>query len=446
MVRLLPRRRIATTCAVPALVALGAHALAGSTASAQTQPPLVNPTASPTASIAPDVAKLLNPRQRDAYLAYLRFRSVFDQRVAVYWARTEELRERRRQKHRARQAMALDDYVGVNPPVYQGPTLAPDIRKIVETVRARSPEPPKTPLANVADFLSNAKTHYDFVPARIPEIEFKRRYAAEALALGLSKDQIVRVYALETGGQGTADMQSGVNPITRTGTPISSALGYAQLLNANSTSELVKHGDAFIQRLEQMAATPGTAPQRGTELLQKVRSVRAMLVQARSVPNEWGAHVRFASTGPGLGIHAINMDGDLGPWLQVTKLRGVLASAQADGRQTLTGGELELMNLAGPRTGLEMMTPIGRLAPTANFFSQGGYQRNPVVHNKTGAELLVTLDQRMDVHIKKPGAIEFAAVFDELLAGSRPTQRTDAPTPPAGTPVTRTTPALETLR
>ncbi|MFM2422081.1 MAG: hypothetical protein RL291_611 [Pseudomonadota bacterium] len=375
------------------------------------------PEAAARVKIPAHIEPLLNPRQKDAYLNYLRFRAVHDQRVTVYWTRVEELRDRRRAKHRAKQPMTAEDYVGVHPPVYQGPQLAPDIRKIIELARARNPEPPKPPMANVADFLANAKQHYNFVPTRIPELEFKRRYAAESLALGLSKEQVTRVYALETGGQGTADMQSGINPITRTGTPISSALGYAQLLNANSTSELVKHGDAFIQRLLNMAQQPGTPPRRVEELQHKANVLRAMLVQARSVPNEWSAHVRFAATGPGLGIHAINMDGDIGPWLQVNKLRGVLASAQADGRQTLTGAELELMNLAGPRTGLEMMTPLGRLAPTANFFSQGGYQRNPIVHNRTGAELLAQLDVRMDVHIKKPGAIEFIAVFDSLLSG-----------------------------
>ena len=69
-----------------------------------------------------------------------------------------------------------------------------------------------------------------------------RRSAREALKVGLTKEQVVRVYALETGGLGTYDMQSGFNPVTRTGKPISSALGYAQLLHANSTSELVRHG------------------------------------------------------------------------------------------------------------------------------------------------------------------------------------------------------------
>jgi hypothetical protein len=73
------------------------------------------------------------------------------------------------------------------------------------------------------------------------------------------------------------------------------------------------------------------------------------------------------------------------------------------------------MNLAGPRTGLEMMTPLGARMPTANFFSEGAYGRNPIVRDKSAAELLALLDQRMEAHLKKQGAIEFAQVFDELL-------------------------------
>ena len=103
-------------------------------------------------------------------------------------------------------------------------------------------------------FSPPARQHYAFEPARISEREFKRRYAEEAIALGLTKEQVVRVYALETGGDGTADMQAGINPITKKGKPISSALGYAQLLHANTIGELVKHGDGFVKRLQRLKA------------------------------------------------------------------------------------------------------------------------------------------------------------------------------------------------
>ena len=45
------------------------------------------------------------------------------------------------------------------------------------------------------------------------------------------------------------------NPITKKGKPISSALGYAQLLHANTIGELVKHGDQFVKRLQRLKAS-----------------------------------------------------------------------------------------------------------------------------------------------------------------------------------------------
>jgi hypothetical protein len=76
---------------------------------------------------------------------------------------------------------------------------------------------------------------------------------------------------------------------------------------------------------------------------------------------------------------------------------------------------MELMNLAGPSTGLEMMMPVARSMPTSNFFARGGYERNTIVRGKTSAELIAALEQRMNVNERQPGAIEFAAVFDEVM-------------------------------
>jgi hypothetical protein len=36
------------------------------------------------------------------------------------------------------------------------------------------------------------------------------------------------------------------------------------------------------------------------------------------------------------------------------------------------------------------------------------------VREKTAAELLGALEQRMEVNLKKPGTVEFAQIFDEL--------------------------------
>jgi hypothetical protein len=358
-----------------------------------------------------DLAEKLTPAQLTAYEAYRAARDPFEQQLKSYWHRVEAKRDARKAKRLLGQEYEPEDYIAQQPPKYAGPELAPDIAKIVAEVK---PPVPERPLATVADFLAHAKEHYGFVPTPTTEREFKRRYAQEALAVGLTKDQVVRIYALETGGQGTYDMQSGYNPITKQGRPISSALGYAQLLHANSTSELVKHGERFARRLLAMAAAPGTPPERAEALKAKAAVLRRMLKAARSIPNEWGHHVRFAGTPAGLGIHAINLDADVGPWLQVLKLRGLKDDAAAAGRSTLAGSEIELMNLSGPRTGLEMMMPVAQNMPTSNFFSEGGYYRNTIVREKTAAELLKALNDRMEVNVKKPGAVEFAQIFDEV--------------------------------
>ena len=66
-----------------------------------------------------------------------------------------------------------------------------------------------------------------------------------------------------------------------------------------------------------------------------------------------------------MGIHTLNIDGDIGPLLQAMKLRTLKDTAAQQGRHSLTGAEIELMNLAGPMTGLEMLDEPGASAPTA---------------------------------------------------------------------------------
>jgi hypothetical protein len=366
-------------------------------------------------AIPSEIADKLTPGQLATYRRFLRERAAFDRRADMYWALIEERKDHRRRKRSARQAFVDADFVLEQPPKYTGMTLPPDIQAVVAQTR---PPEPETPLPVVADYLRAAKTHFDFVPTRpVSERAFKRAYAIEAIVHGLRKDQVVRVYALETGGDGTYDMQAGFHPLTRQGRAISSALGYAQLLHANSLSELVKHGDAFQQRLADLAAARGASAERVAELRAKMDALRRMLSVARSVPNEWSQHTRLAATERGMGIHTLNLDADVGPWLQVLKLRDVMTFAEREGgRRDLTGGELEIMNLAGPRSGLDMLEQPGARMPTANFFSRGGYARNSIVRERTGGELLKALDERMDANVKRAGAIEFAAVFDEVIA------------------------------
>ncbi|MEO0793482.1 MAG: hypothetical protein AAFY27_13175, partial [Pseudomonadota bacterium] len=95
--------------------------------------------------------------------------------------------------------------------------------------------------------------------------------------------------------------------------------------------------------------------------------------------------------------------------------RDVKRFAERKGRSTLSSEQLELMNLAGPGTGIEMMSSIGSRMPTSNFFSRRGYYRNSIVRGRIASELLQALGDRMNANERNSGAREFAAIFDRLL-------------------------------
>jgi hypothetical protein len=374
------------------------------------------------AGAAEDFLATLSPAQQQEFRKWRTAKLQHDRKLDAYWREVEAKRDGRRPKRSSGKLYLAHDYVWTFPPEFAGPGLTADLdrrwARFLAT-RGKAAKPATEELPGIDDFLAAASKHYDFVPTRISEREFKRRYAREALELGLSKEQVVRVYALETGGNGTADMQAGINPITRKGRPISSALGYAQLLHANTIGELVKSGDGFVTRLKRLAAASDDAARR-KELSHKAASLQRMIRVARSVPNDWYRHVAFARNSRGYGMHAINLDGDIGPWLQTLKLRGLKDFAARKGVTNLSGEEIEIMNLSGPATGLEMMDPVGLTAPTPNFFARRAYYVNKMVMGKTSAELLAEFTRRMDSSSQKPGAIEFAQVFDEVREAHLP--------------------------
>ncbi|MCB1519498.1 MAG: hypothetical protein KDJ37_02860 [Hyphomicrobiaceae bacterium] len=349
--------------------------------------------------------------QFDAYRAAQVFHAAASD---AYWALVEKKRALRRTKKARGRPLLKTDYAQKMPPDYTGPSLSRSLaakwRKFQERFEEKTPEVERSTLPTVADFLDSARRHFDFVPERIPENTFKERYAREALAHGLTGDQVVRVYALETSGLGSADMQA----VNRNGVPISTALGYAQLLAANSVSEIAKHGREFVDRLREMARRAPEGSRDRKRLVAKARSLERMVYRARKLPFKWSRHVAFAKTDVGRGIHAVNIDGDIGPWIQVIKLKGLKEMASKAGRSRLTGAEIELMNLAGPGTGLEMMEPVARTAPSTNFFARDAYYRNTIVRGKTAAELIQALDDRMEVNLKNSGAVEFTRIFKRL--------------------------------
>jgi len=277
------------------------------------------------------------------------------------------------------------------------------------------PPEPRAYVPVVADFLNSAKQQFNFVPqAPRTELDFKRAYAKVALASGLTKDQAVRIYGFEATGNGTYQIQAGLEYKTPKAHAITTALGYNQLLNTNSVELMAEAGDQILEALDQRATTLSGAQL--SALQNKIAVVRDMIEFSQTVPDDWGQHDVLAKTPKGLGVHAMNLDVDVGPLLQAKKLLTSVLYARTHGYlNPLTAAELEMMNLTGDGNGLDMVTmpQDWRIqVPTTNFFQPSGYQDNPVAQkNNVVSKLISATNAVMDDEIKKQGAKDLAAAF-----------------------------------
>ena len=148
----------------------------------------------------------------------------------------------------------------------------------------------------ISDFLAAAAEQFQFVPERpADDAEFKRAYAKAAVAAGLTREQAVRVYAFETGGNGTYDVQAGLtSPQRKDARAISPAMGYNQLLSTNTVSLLAEHGDRFLNTLRK-SAEGLSGPARATTD-RKLASLQKMIIFSRSVPRAWSEQDKLAKT------------------------------------------------------------------------------------------------------------------------------------------------------
>jgi hypothetical protein len=341
----------------------------------------------------------------------------YEEQAGRYWNEVKEKRQKRAAKRAAHEAVVLKDYVLQQPPAYSGP--AEPVNPALPVPPPPTPPPRYIPV--VADFLGSAKRYFEFVPQRPKtEIEFKRAYAKVAAAAGLTGNQAVRIYGFEAGGNGHYDVQAGLEQPKPDAHAISTALGYNQLLNTNSVELLAEQGGRFVKALNEKAATLAGAPKKRLE--NKIKILQSMIAESKTVPDDWSAHEQLANTPKGLGIHALNLDIDIGPLLQTQKLMDSVVFARRKGYgRPLTAAELEMMNLTGDGNGFDMVTmPEGLRdkVPTANFFQPRGYERNPVaIRNNTVAALIKATDAVMDREVKLQGAKDLASAFSH--AGSR---------------------------
>jgi hypothetical protein len=347
---------------------------------------------------------------RRALAEYMEAQAGYAAAAEAYWSSIAEKRHLRTAKRANHEPISIDDYVLTQPPVYTGPPKPRDPSKPNE----EAPPGRVTYVPVVADFLAAAQQEFKFVP-RAPqgESEFKRAYARVAVAAGLTKEQIVRIYSFEAGGNGDYDVQAGLE-YNKRARAITTALGYNQLLATNTVEVIAESGNQFIKSLSARAAA---LPDNEKAVLEsKIAIVRKMVNFGRSVPDDWNEHQALANTPKGLGVHALNLDIDVGPLLQTQKLMGSVVFARRKGfSETLTAAELEMMNLTGDGNGFDMITMPRAWrdqVPTANFFQKSGYKDNPVAQrNNTVARLIAATDARMDQEVKKPGAKELAAAL-----------------------------------
>jgi len=373
-------------------------------------------------AVQPVVEQSLTPQEKQqlaAYraklAAYKKARHPYERKASAYWHRIVAKRKSRRTKRARGHTITLTDYVLDQPPVYSGPPgpVPPPFMRAKTTKHRRS-------IPVVADFLRHAKKHFKFAPdAPNSEVEFKRAYAWAALSVGISRKQAVRIYGFESSGNGLYNVQAGREKPGSKRPAISTALGYNQLLSTNTVSLLANHGRLFLDAVDQMAKQAKGADRK--RLQEKYAVLKQMVAFSRSVRNNWYTHERLARTAKGLGVHALNLDVDIGPMLQVQKLLNSIHFAQKGGRSArLAAAELEVMNLMGDGSGLDVVLMPSHMrdkVPTANFFQRHGYERNPIViRNNVVSSLLNAMNSVMDKQMTLPGAKDMAAAFDAANA------------------------------
>lgn len=345
---------------------------------------------------------------RQKLTAYKAARAAYDELADPYWAAVESKRKRRIAKQRNGERPTASDYVLEQPPLYTGPP---------KPINPESPRAEGEYVPVAADFLEQAQAHFGFTPDQPSSDDaYRRAYARAALAAGLTPEQCVKVYAFESGGNGGYAVQAGLEYDRPGARAITTALGYNQLLTTNSIELLAEAGDKILAAVRAKAGD--TSSPRQDRLEDKIVTLKRMIAFSRSVPDRWSAHARLARTSKGLAIHALILDVDVGPLLQVQKLLTSVTYAKRKGYTApLTAAELEMMNLTGDGNGFDMVTmsdALRRKVPTSNFFQQGGYERNPVaIRNNTVAKLLAATDAKMESEAQLPGARALTVAFAE---------------------------------
>ena len=268
----------------------------------------------------------------------------FTKALNSYWQRISHARSHR-------------EFLTEFPPVYKGmdaphPT-PPVVPPAPESIKGSGRLPSLNDLYGASKDLNRIvkhdRTQSDFHPLDVSEAEFKRRYAEESVNVGkeynLNKatisNLVKRIYAFEDGGWGTYNTLSSMpqalmdddQKVARGNFhPLSSAIGYNQLLMKDTVNDIAQHGAAISGRLDALAAAHPDRAQTLHEKAKLVSELQDVLLHRTGpdakVPTD--KHKRFYASSSKVeeAVQSLNLDGDIGPVIQSQELNNLLKYAR----------------------------------------------------------------------------------------------------------------------
>lgn len=253
----------------------------------------------------------------------------FPRRMNNYWKRVDAIKKR-------------SEYTNEFPPVYPGMDKPRPLYQSSELMPRAGKQPSINDILSASKDLNRIafrdKKQPDFAVREVDENTFKLRYAQESVRVGQQfnldksnvQNMVQRIYAFEDGGWGTHQTLSNMPQFLadeskkeqrRNFHPTSSAIGYNQLLISTTANDILGSGHKIASRLEELAAED---PARAKELQSKANLMRS-LQELPGTPSKKLTHA----------MHALNLDGDIGPVIQSQELANLLKFAKDRDFQTL---------------------------------------------------------------------------------------------------------------
>ncbi|MEP1441665.1 MAG: hypothetical protein ABJK39_01500 [Hyphomicrobiales bacterium] len=355
--------------------------------------------------------------------AYRAAYSVFQAKTDRYWAEIARKKDIRTQRRKAGKPFKRKHFVLVQPPKYTGPKRPKNPNVTPSTAKKKKK---RSTLPRADDLRAAMREIYGVKLPKYKERDYKYSYALESRRNGLTAEQVIGVYALETGGLGPYDRVSGEIPRmsgkctvkSYVGRPLSTALGYFQLLNANTSSTV--HGNMkgpeakrFSTRLRALAKQNRGKRKRALKAKAKLLEVinadmKKYIARYSGRKNNWAEFRALGRTKLGYAIHALNLDIDIGPMIQVSKLAFVRDYAIKKGLGNVASDRLELMNLVGYPRGAKMLEGEAFHVPTANFVKANELKANySVLGDKTVEQSVAKIRRIIGKRKQECGSQEF---------------------------------------